>query len=71
MNLGWFNCWTVAVKVPQIGKLMKARSGEGISIVGTTLELLAVTSTLAYGYRNNFPFRSDINHHVLVYDLKQ
>ena len=46
------------MKVPQIVKILNSKSAEGISIASVTLELVAVASTLAYGYANDFPFRS-------------
>jgi len=45
------------VKVPQIVKLYRAQSGEGISIIGLMMELFAMTASIAYSYRNEFPFR--------------
>lgn len=47
------------VKVPQLIKILGARSAEGISLVSTSLELLAVVSTLCYCYSKSFPFRWD------------
>ena len=45
-----------AVKLPQILKLLFARSGAGMSMLSIYLELLAVTATAAYGYVAKFPF---------------
>ncbi|XP_013417013.1 mannose-P-dolichol utilization defect 1 protein-like [Lingula anatina] len=47
---------SVLVKVPQIVKIISARSGEGISMPSTVLELTAVIASAAYGYANKFPF---------------
>jgi mannose-P-dolichol utilization defect 1 len=47
---------SIMVKVPQITKILSAKSAEGISIVSTTLELTAITGVLAYSYANGFPF---------------
>ncbi|KAI8498869.1 Mannose-P-dolichol utilization defect 1 protein [Branchiostoma belcheri] len=44
------------VKVPQVIKIVLARSAEGISIYGVLLELTAITNTLAYSYANKYPF---------------
>ncbi|ESN90763.1 hypothetical protein HELRODRAFT_185227 [Helobdella robusta] len=49
---------SILVKVPQILKIVKANSAEGLSLVGIVLELIAVSGTLAYSYANNFPFSS-------------
>ena len=52
-------CWGFCstVKLPQILKLMGAKSAEGISFHSVLLELLAITGTMAYSISNNFPFR--------------
>ncbi|KAK6623272.1 hypothetical protein RUM43_009124 [Polyplax serrata] len=47
------------VKVPQILQIVKNRSGEGISLTGSLLELMAITSTSAYCYLKQFPFSCD------------
>ncbi|KAM4611784.1 mannose-P-dolichol utilization defect 1b [Polymixia lowei] len=47
---------SVLVKLPQILKLMGARSAEGLSFNSVLLELLAITGTMAYSIANNFPF---------------
>lgn len=47
---------SVMVKVPQIVKILSAKSAEGLSIISSTLELTAITATMAYSYANNFPF---------------
>ncbi|GAB6019963.1 hypothetical protein CHUAL_001492 [Chamberlinius hualienensis] len=44
------------VKIPQILKLIQSGSGAGISILGISLELLAITASAAYNYANSFPF---------------
>lgn len=46
-----------AVKLPQILKLMGAKSAEGLSFKSVLLELLAITGTMAYSIANKFPFR--------------
>ena len=45
-----------SVKLPQIIKILSARSGAGISIVSVLVELAAVSASSAYGFANNFPF---------------
>ncbi|XP_071334254.1 mannose-P-dolichol utilization defect 1b [Trachinotus anak] len=47
---------SVMVKVPQILKLMGAKSAEGLSFKTVLLELLAITGTMAYSIANKFPF---------------
>ncbi|XP_054161564.1 mannose-P-dolichol utilization defect 1 protein-like [Oppia nitens] len=44
------------VKLPQFLKIWSARSGEGISLIGVVLELLAMTFSASYAFANNFPF---------------
>lgn len=44
------------VKVPQILKLVNSHSAEGISFLSYLLETVAYLITLAYNYRNEFPF---------------
>ncbi|KAK9524500.1 hypothetical protein VZT92_016891 [Zoarces viviparus] len=47
---------SVMVKLPQIFKLMGAKSAEGLSFHTVLLELLAFTGTMAYSIANKFPF---------------
>ncbi len=47
----------LAVKVPQIYKIVKAGSVEGLSYVAMFLELLAVTFTCTYNLAKGFNFR--------------
>ncbi|XP_075999573.1 mannose-P-dolichol utilization defect 1b [Genypterus blacodes] len=47
---------SVLVKLPQILKVMKAHSAEGLSFNSVLLELLAISGTMAYSVANNFPF---------------
>lgn len=49
--------WCATVKVPQILKIWRAGSSEGISIVGTSMELTAITGSMVYSYAKQFPFR--------------
>jgi len=44
------------VKVPQIVKLYRAQSGEGINVLGLMMELFGMVANIAYSYRNEFPF---------------
>lgn len=44
------------VKVPQLLKLYRAKSGEGITVIGLMMELFAMTASTVYSYRNEFPF---------------
>ncbi|KAM9426822.1 mannose-P-dolichol utilization defect 1b [Pholidichthys leucotaenia] len=47
---------SVMVKLPQILKLMGAKSAEGLSFKSVLLELLAITGTMAYSIAHKFPF---------------
>lgn len=44
------------VKLPQVVKIFKAKSGAGITLFGVLLELMAITFNACYSFRNNFPF---------------
>ncbi|KAH9841958.1 mannose-P-dolichol utilization defect 1 protein [Rhodofomes roseus] len=44
------------MKVPQLLLIVSARSARGISLIAYVLETLAYAITLAYSYRNEFPF---------------
>ncbi|OWF54482.1 mannose-P-dolichol utilization defect 1 protein-like [Mizuhopecten yessoensis] len=48
----------VLVKLPQILKIFKAKSAEGISFISVLFELIAVSATTTYGYAMKFPFSS-------------
>ncbi|TPP63722.1 Mannose-P-dolichol utilization defect 1 [Fasciola gigantica] len=67
--MGWFwdHLWVgesivphkfSAVKVPQIIKILKAKSGAGLSVPSLLLELLTFTSSFAYSVAKQFPFSS-------------
>ncbi|XP_054609441.1 mannose-P-dolichol utilization defect 1 protein-like [Dunckerocampus dactyliophorus] len=47
---------SVMVKLPQILKMMGAKSAEGLSFQSVLLELVAITGTMAYSIANKFPF---------------
>lgn len=47
----------VPVKVPQILKIWRANSGEGISLAGVLLDLSAITANVAYSFVLGYPFR--------------
>ncbi|KAI0806156.1 hypothetical protein BC629DRAFT_1282886 [Irpex lacteus] len=44
------------MKVPQLLLIISAKSARGLSLSAYVLETLAYAITLAYSYRNNFPF---------------
>jgi mannose-P-dolichol utilization defect protein 1 len=44
------------VKVPQILKLLNSKSASGVSVLSYLLETAAYVVTLAYNFRNEFPF---------------
>jgi len=47
---------SLIVKLPQLLKIFGAKSGAGLSVLGITLELLAVTFNAAYSYGKRYPF---------------
>ncbi|XP_022914168.1 mannose-P-dolichol utilization defect 1 protein homolog [Onthophagus taurus] len=49
---------SVLVKLPQILKIIKNKSGQGINILSVTLDLCAITIALSYNYVKRFPFTS-------------
>lgn len=56
-SVGLLSLSLLTVKLPQILKLMGAKSAEGLSFKSVLLELLALTGTMAYSIANKFPFR--------------
>lgn len=44
------------MKVPQVLLILNAQSARGLSLTGYILETLSYAITLAYSYRNDFPF---------------
>lgn len=44
------------VKVPQIMKILKSKSAEGLSIVSILLDLVAITFHMSYSFVSGFPF---------------
>ncbi|XP_050018500.1 mannose-P-dolichol utilization defect 1 protein isoform X1 [Alexandromys fortis] len=49
---------SLLVKLPQIFKILGAKSAEGLSLQSVMLELTALTGTVVYSITNNFPFSS-------------
>lgn len=47
---------SILVKLPQIIKIIKNRSGEGISLLSVTLDLTAITIYASYSFIRAFPF---------------
>lgn len=47
---------SVLVKLPQIVKLLRASSAEGLSLQSVLLELMAITGTMTYSILHRFPF---------------
>jgi len=47
----------LSVKVPQIQKVIAAKSAVGISFMALLLEIHAVTSMFTYSLAKQFPFR--------------
>lgn len=48
---------SLLVKLPQVFKILGAKSAEGLSLQSLMLELVALTGTMVYSITNNFPFR--------------
>ncbi|XP_021570295.1 mannose-P-dolichol utilization defect 1 protein isoform X2 [Carlito syrichta] len=49
---------SLLVKLPQVFKILGAKSAEGLSLQSIMLELVALTGTMVYSITNNFPFSS-------------
>ncbi|XP_073903077.1 mannose-P-dolichol utilization defect 1 protein isoform X3 [Castor canadensis] len=49
---------SLLVKLPQVLKILGAKSAEGLSLQSVMLELMALTGTMVYSITNNFPFSS-------------
>ncbi|PNJ12904.1 LOW QUALITY PROTEIN: MPDU1 isoform 1, partial [Pongo abelii] len=47
---------SLLVKLPQVFKILGAKSAEGLSLQSVMLELVALTGTMVYSITNNFPF---------------
>ncbi|KAK7480584.1 hypothetical protein BaRGS_00028160 [Batillaria attramentaria] len=47
---------SLIVKLPQIIKMLQAKSGAGISLMSVTFELIAISATWSYGFAQKFPF---------------
>ncbi|XP_051036213.1 mannose-P-dolichol utilization defect 1 protein isoform X1 [Phodopus roborovskii] len=49
---------SLLVKLPQIFKILGAKSAEGLSLQSVMLDLVALTGTVVYSIVNSFPFSS-------------
>uniref|UniRef100_UPI00398F357C mannose-P-dolichol utilization defect 1 protein-like n=1 Tax=Pristiophorus japonicus TaxID=55135 RepID=UPI00398F357C len=49
---------SVMVKLPQIFKILRAKSTAGLSFNSVLLEMLSITGSMVYSIRNHFPFSS-------------
>ncbi|XP_018326908.1 mannose-P-dolichol utilization defect 1 protein homolog [Agrilus planipennis] len=49
---------SLLVKIPQILKILKNKSAQGISLFSVTFDLIAITIYMAYSCVNGFPFTS-------------
>jgi len=47
---------SLIIKVPQIVKIVKAKSAKGISLTSVLLELVCLLFTMSFSYRRHFPF---------------
>lgn len=54
-NMVFYNFF--AVKVPQILKIIQDENAEGINLLGVILDLFVITSSFAYAFVKDFPFR--------------
>ncbi|XP_005582831.1 mannose-P-dolichol utilization defect 1 protein isoform X4 [Macaca fascicularis] len=54
---GWA-LWLAHFLLPQVFKILGAKSAEGLSLQSVMLELVALTGTMVYSITNNFPFSS-------------
>ncbi|XP_011725827.1 mannose-P-dolichol utilization defect 1 protein isoform X2 [Macaca nemestrina] len=54
---GWA-LWLAHFLLPQVFKILGAKSAEGLSLQSVMLELVALTGTIVYSITNNFPFSS-------------
>uniref|UniRef100_A0A6I8NKF6 Mannose-P-dolichol utilization defect 1 n=1 Tax=Ornithorhynchus anatinus TaxID=9258 RepID=A0A6I8NKF6_ORNAN len=55
---------SLLVKLPQVFKILGAKSAEGLSFKSMFLELVALTGTMAYSIIHGFPFRDHLLDHV-------
>ncbi|XP_078053295.1 mannose-P-dolichol utilization defect 1 protein homolog [Augochlora pura] len=49
-------CGSFLVKVPQVVKILRSKSAEGINFVSVLLDLLVITSMVSYSFVSGFPF---------------
>lgn len=49
---------SLLVKVPQIVKILKNKSAEGINVCSVLLDLFAITAMVSYSFVSGFPFSS-------------
>ncbi|XP_017788726.1 PREDICTED: mannose-P-dolichol utilization defect 1 protein homolog [Habropoda laboriosa] len=49
---------SLLVKVPQIVKILKSKSAEGINVLSVLLDLFAITAMVSYSFISGFPFSS-------------
>lgn len=47
---------SLLVKIPQIVKILRNKSGKGINIFSVLLDLFAITAMVSYSFTNGFPF---------------
>jgi len=47
---------SLLVKIPQILKIIKSKSGEGINVFSVLLDLFAITAMSSYSFCSKFPF---------------
>ncbi|XP_050591350.1 mannose-P-dolichol utilization defect 1 protein homolog isoform X1 [Bombus affinis] len=49
---------SLLVKIPQIVKILRSKSAEGINVFSVLLDLFAMTSMVSYSFISGFPFSS-------------
>lgn len=49
---------SVMVKLPQIFKILRAKSAVGLSFKAVSLEMVSITGSMTYSIRNHYPFSS-------------
>ncbi|XP_076271328.1 mannose-P-dolichol utilization defect 1 protein homolog [Rhynchophorus ferrugineus] len=49
---------SLLVKIPQILKIYRCKSGSGINVLSVTLDLVVITTSMSYNFVLGFPFRA-------------
>lgn len=54
------------LKVPQILKLLKVKSAQGINLIGLLMELSSYTIMTSYNYRNGYPILTYLEYPIIL-----